>query len=41
MSTAVPMLDGNSGVYYPVLQQGAGLANVGAAVGADSYILMD
>ena len=40
MSTAVPMVDGNSGVYFPVLQQGAGLANVGAAVSADSYILM-
>ncbi len=41
MSTAVPMIDGNnSGYYYPVLQQGAGLANVGAAVLADSYIMM-
>lgn len=40
MSTAVPMVDGNSDVYYPVLQQGAGLANVGDAVSADSYILM-
>ena len=41
MSTAVPMIDGeNSGCYYPVLQQGAGLANVGAAVMASSYILM-
>ena len=40
MSTAVPVLDGNTGYYYPVLQQGAGLANVGAAVQADSYIMM-
>ncbi len=40
MSTAVPMIDGNSGCYYPVLQQGSGLANVGAAVSAKSYILM-
>ncbi len=41
MSTAVPMRDAESGGnYYPVLQQGAGLANVGAAVSADSYILM-
>ena len=40
MSTAVPMVDGNSGCYYPILQQGAGLANVGAAIMADSYILM-
>jgi len=42
MSTAVPMRDAASdGCYYPVIQQGAGLANVGAAVSADSYILMD
>ena len=42
MSTAVPLRDGNSvGNYYPVIQQGAGLANVGAAATADSYILMD
>ena len=40
MSTAVPMLQ-SEGQYYPVLRQGAGLANVGAAVQADSYILMD
>ena len=39
MSTAVPMLDA-TGSYYPVIQQGAGLANVGAAVSADSYITM-
>ena len=41
MSTAVPFRDANSETYYPVLQQGAGLANVGAAITADSYILMD
>lgn len=41
MSTAVPMRDGQSdGNYYPVIQQGAGLANVGAAATADSYIIM-
>ena len=40
MSTAEPILDGNTGYYYPVLQQGAGLANVGNATMADSYILM-
>ncbi len=41
MSTAVPVLDGtNGGYYYPVIQQGAGLANVGNAILADSYILM-
>ena len=42
MSTAVPVLDGtNNGYYYSVMKQGAGLANVGAAVMADSYILMN
>ena len=39
MSTAVPLLDA-AGDYYPVIQQGSGLANVGAAVSADSYITM-
>ena len=37
MSTAVPMKDGN-GNYYPILQQGAGLVNAGAAASADAYI---
>jgi len=41
MSTSEPMIDVNSGVYYPVLQQGSGLANVSSAISADSYILMD
>mgnify|MGYP003274656975 FL=1 len=44
MSTAVPMYqdhgEGEYG-YYPVMQQGAGLANVGAATSAGTYILMD
>ncbi|MBE6945614.1 MAG: hypothetical protein E7459_05955, partial [Ruminococcaceae bacterium] len=40
MSTAVPMFE-SAGKYYPVLRQGAGLGNIGAAVSADSYILMD
>lgn len=43
MSTAVPMWEdyGDYGEgYYSVLQQGAGLANVGNAVSAKSYILM-
>lgn len=40
MSTAKPMLDGD-GYFYPVLQQGAGLADVGAAVTAHSYITVD
>ena len=41
MSTAEAIIDGNSGTYYPILQQGSGLANVTAAITADSYILMD
>jgi len=39
MSTAEPML-ADSGVYYPILRQGAGLANVGKAITAQSYVLM-
>ncbi|MBQ2634327.1 MAG: S8 family serine peptidase [Oscillospiraceae bacterium] len=39
MSTAVPMFT-DGGDYWPILQQGAGLANVGKAVSAQSYILM-
>ena len=39
MSTATPILAAEN-QYYPVLQQGAGLANVWAAMNADSYILM-
>ncbi len=41
MSTAVPLINSENENYYPVLQQGAGMANVGAAVMADSYILMN
>ncbi|MGN0980030.1 MAG: S8 family serine peptidase [Candidatus Avoscillospira sp.] len=40
MSTAVPMIDEDSSYYYPVMQQGAGLANIGEAISADTYILM-
>ena len=41
MSTATPLLEEDSGFnYYPVLRQGAGLANIGAVTTADSYILM-
>ena len=40
MSTAVPVKD-EEGKYNSVLQQGAGLANIGAVVEAHSYILMD
>jgi len=41
MSTAVPMhIDSSSGEYYPVIRQGAGLANVSNAINATSYIIM-
>ena len=40
MSTAVPMIEGDSGSFYSVLNQGAGLADVGAAINAESYITM-
>lgn len=41
MSTAEPMIDADNECYYSVLQQGAGLANIGNVVKAESYILMD
>ena len=44
MSTAVPIKEdfGEQGDgYYPVLRQGAGLANVGSAISSGSYLLMD
>lgn len=42
MSTAEPVYEeASGGNYYSVLQQGAGLANVGAAIKASSYILMN
>ena len=41
MSTATPIFSEESGGnYYSVMQQGSGVANVGAAVTAGSYILM-
>lgn len=40
MSTAVPQTDGN-GAYVSVLQQGAGLANVAAALSAKSWLRME
>lgn len=40
MSTASPMLDSTNQKYYPVIQQGAGLADVGEAISAQSYVLM-
>ena len=39
MSTAQP-LQASEGVYYPVLQQGAGMVNVHDAMQADSYLTM-
>ncbi|MBR1757296.1 MAG: S8 family serine peptidase [Lachnospiraceae bacterium] len=40
MSTALPMKD-EYGDYVSILQQGSGLANIAAAIDADSYIIMD
>ena len=40
MSTAQPLLDGSTGSYWSVLQQGAGLANVGDAIAAETYVAM-
>ena len=40
MSTAQPLVNGENGSYYSVLQQGAGLVDAAAATSADSYILM-
>lgn len=40
MSTATPVVEADSGSYYSLLNQGAGLANVGDAVNAESYVLM-
>ena len=39
MSTAEPLL-ASEGIYYPVIQQGAGMANVYDAISAGSYITM-
>ncbi|MBQ8354684.1 MAG: S8 family serine peptidase [Oscillospiraceae bacterium] len=39
MSTAQPLL-ASEGVYWPILQQGAGMANVHDAMQADSYLTM-
>ena len=41
MSTATPLIDGESGNWYPVIEQGAGLVNVNAVINAKSYIFMD
>ncbi len=39
MSTAEPMINGSN--YYPVMQQGSGLANLASVVLSRSYIMMD
>ncbi|MGX8698563.1 MAG: S8 family serine peptidase, partial [bacterium] len=41
MSTAEPLKNSESGLYYPVFEQGAGLAKVNEALNATSYVLMD
>ncbi len=41
MATSEPVVDAATGSYYPVLQQGSGLADVSDALAAASYILMD
>ena len=41
MSTAEPVIEKDSGSWYSVMKQGAGVANVGNAVSAQSYIKVD
>ena len=41
MSTAQPLTDASTGSFYPVIQQGAGLANVGDAIAATAYVTVD
>ena len=41
MSTAEPLIEEDSGSYYSVLKQGAGLVDAEAAVNANTYVLMD
>ena len=41
MSTATPIRDSASGLPYPVIRQGAGLANIMNVMNAESYILVD
>ena len=41
MSTAKAMRDGSNGNYYPVFQQGAGLADVSAALRSPAYFTVD
>ncbi len=41
MSTATPVFDEEHGTYYFVRRQGAGLANIGAAIASGAYITVD
>ena len=41
MSTATALRDRASGNYYPLLQQGAGLANVSAALRTPTFVTVD
>ena len=42
MSTAVPLREeAAGGNYWSILKQGAGLANIGAAISSNIYIKMD
>ena len=41
MSTATPMINMQTGYYYPIMQQGAGLADVSKALAAKSVIMME
>lgn len=41
MSTATPLKNSTYESTYPVIQQGAGLANINDVISAESYILMD
>lgn len=41
MSTAEAMRNGSNGNYYPVFQQGAGLANISAALRSPAYFTVD
>lgn len=41
MSTAEPLIEEDSGYFYSVMKQGAGLVDIDAATSAKSYIMMD
>ncbi len=41
MSTATPVFDEEHGTYYFVRRQGAGMANIGAAISSGAYITVD